>query len=605
MKNYLHVEKEKKGFTLIELLAVIAIVGVLVLLATPSFLGNAEKAKLAQIKNDTKVYEGILAKERLEAEEDLDEDEYFSKYGYELMDKEELSQAIKVGKVYTTGGKFTGNYDFFNEVYRLPSDFGDSKLEGDFIYSEDLKKVLYVDKKGSSIGEEKEEEVVLATDEDFKFIEYNSFVSLYTSLQEIDGKKGYWAYIGKDKRVQIPDEIQGHKVTNAFMMFRNTEVEEVVLNKNIDSINSIFYESKANKNIIDEGENNIVKDAGQAFEGSSAKEINIDKFKGDSLLSIAEMFAKTLDEREIKLNFNSKEIQSISTIFLDSSFKKIDISSLDLDKVNTTAAISTFKNSKAEEIILGPNFKKLKLWDITSLFDGAKAKAIDLENIDMRYARDVSNMFRDSAIEKIDLSHTSANEVTRTKGFAFSAKASEIILPEMNFLKVEDASQMFFEVNLKTLNLSNLDVSNVKTFDSFLQGSEVENLKLFDFKNVDRNANLHQMFGDFNTKSVIDISNLENDRTLHAFLLRANIGGLIADNVHLKESKVSDFNKMNIYGDLSLKNVDEKTGEIILRYSDVRRNSSKKPVITVTSSDLYKLAFDKYSNINNVDVKLN
>lgn len=598
MESFYYSKRKKKGFTLIELLAVIAIIGILVLLAIPNFFGQTDKAKLSQIKNDIKVYEGILAKER------LDEYEYFSKYGYELMDKEELAQAIKDGKVYTTGGKFTDNYDFFNEVYHLPQDFGESKLEGDFIYSEDLKKVLYLDKKGISVEEEKEEEVVLATDEDFEFIEYDKFVSSYTDLQKIDGKKGYWAYIGKDKRVQIPDEIQGHKVNNAFMMFSNTEVEEVVLNKGMNSVNSIFYKSKASKNILDEGDNNVVKDAERAFEKSSAKEINIDKFKGDSLLSIIAMFAETLDEREIKLDFNSKYIKGINNLFLWSSFKKIDISSLNLDEKNTNAAISIFRESKAEEIVLGSDFKELNLKNMSSLFDGTQAKAIDLENINMRYVKDISNMFRNSSIEKIDLSHTSANEVTKARSFSESAKASEIILPKMNFLKVEDASQMFFGVNLKTLDISNLDVSNVRDFDSFLGSSEVKDLNLFDFKNVNKYANITQMLADLKTESVIDISNLENDKTLHAFLLRAKVGGLIANNVHLKESKVSDFNRMNIYGNLSLKNIDEKTGGFILRNSNLTRNSSKKPVITVTSQDLYEIAYEKYNRYNSVDIKL-
>lgn len=43
---------DKKGFTIVELLAVIAIVGILVLLAAPSLLGQSKKAKESAIKND-------------------------------------------------------------------------------------------------------------------------------------------------------------------------------------------------------------------------------------------------------------------------------------------------------------------------------------------------------------------------------------------------------------------------------------------------------------------------------------------------------------------------------------------------------------------------
>jgi len=49
--------KRKKGFTIIELIVVMAIIGVLVLLAMPKFMGYTEKAKLTQIKSDIKQVE--------------------------------------------------------------------------------------------------------------------------------------------------------------------------------------------------------------------------------------------------------------------------------------------------------------------------------------------------------------------------------------------------------------------------------------------------------------------------------------------------------------------------------------------------------------------
>jgi len=49
--------KDKKGFTIIELIVVMAIIGVLVLLAMPKFMGYTEKARLTEIKSDTKQVE--------------------------------------------------------------------------------------------------------------------------------------------------------------------------------------------------------------------------------------------------------------------------------------------------------------------------------------------------------------------------------------------------------------------------------------------------------------------------------------------------------------------------------------------------------------------
>lgn len=47
----------RRAFTTIEMLVVILILGLLVLLAAPKFLGSSEKAELARIKHDVKAIE--------------------------------------------------------------------------------------------------------------------------------------------------------------------------------------------------------------------------------------------------------------------------------------------------------------------------------------------------------------------------------------------------------------------------------------------------------------------------------------------------------------------------------------------------------------------
>lgn len=55
MKEKLKALKNKKGFTLIELIVVIAVIGILVLLAAPKFLGYTQDAEKAAMQADAKV----------------------------------------------------------------------------------------------------------------------------------------------------------------------------------------------------------------------------------------------------------------------------------------------------------------------------------------------------------------------------------------------------------------------------------------------------------------------------------------------------------------------------------------------------------------------
>lgn len=64
------VRKNKKGFTLIELIVVIAILGILVLLAAPRFLGYTKDAKVATMQADAKVLANAALVYNIDNEDD-------------------------------------------------------------------------------------------------------------------------------------------------------------------------------------------------------------------------------------------------------------------------------------------------------------------------------------------------------------------------------------------------------------------------------------------------------------------------------------------------------------------------------------------------------
>lgn len=147
-------KRNKRGFTLIELIVVMAIIGILVMLAMPKFMGYTEKAKLTNIQNDIKVAENKV--EELLVKEDKE----FAKWG--KVDKSKLEEAKDEWKLYGRGGLVTvdnprekdieaGEYKIIDTKFVKVE--VRSKLKGTFyansdgrVYYEDVKDKEKVDK---------------------------------------------------------------------------------------------------------------------------------------------------------------------------------------------------------------------------------------------------------------------------------------------------------------------------------------------------------------------------------------------------------------------------------------------------------------------------
>lgn len=142
--------KNKRGFTLIELIVVMAIIGILVMLAMPKFMGYTERAKLTKIQNDIKVAENKV-EELL-----IKEDEEF--YKWTSVDKSDLETARDEGKLYSRRGAVEADAEIDNGEYReitdnfIKKDIS-SKLKGKF-YANSDGRVYYEDVKARKDSDE-------------------------------------------------------------------------------------------------------------------------------------------------------------------------------------------------------------------------------------------------------------------------------------------------------------------------------------------------------------------------------------------------------------------------------------------------------------------
>ena len=142
---------KNRGFTLIELIVVMAVIAVLVLLAVPRFMGQTEKAKMAQIQNDVKVAEMKVS------EELIDGTDVFDGWPKGKSDGE-LKVLASNGELYGKGGPVNDSDIVEGEDYRvLPRTFIDkeirSRLEGTF-YADSGGKVYYENGKGPGYSDE-------------------------------------------------------------------------------------------------------------------------------------------------------------------------------------------------------------------------------------------------------------------------------------------------------------------------------------------------------------------------------------------------------------------------------------------------------------------
>lgn len=141
MFKYIKNHKHKKGFTFIELIVVIAVIAVLVLLALPRFIGQVDKAEMAQIKNDVKVVESIVA-DYLVGHNDL------SEIGDEVSDLPENDLYNTRGEVSIANPIKAGPYRLLSEEILNKAK---TNLDGDF-YSNEEGVAYYHDTSGSGDG---------------------------------------------------------------------------------------------------------------------------------------------------------------------------------------------------------------------------------------------------------------------------------------------------------------------------------------------------------------------------------------------------------------------------------------------------------------------
>ena len=358
--------RSKKGFTLIELLAVIAIIAILVLIASPRILGYTKDAKLTQIKNDIKAYETAIASEV------LDNDKFFD--NLKVVNNEDINKYAEEGNLFNKKGVINSE-SIIGSLFEVDgSKFKvDSKLKGQFFTNEKGLVFYYENKSNSSKEEDSNEnsdkdDVYLASDEDFEWVNDSSG---YTTINK--SSKGFYKYKGEGyKKIEIPETINGDPIKSYYKMFYQggEHLEKIVSkNRNITDMRWMFSESKAKTLDLSNFDTSNVTDMSWMFNNSKATILDLSSFNTSNVTSMYMMFRESQAKHLNLSNFNTSSVVDMYQMFYDYKTTTLNLSNFDTSNVSDMRFM--FAGSQIETLDLS-SFNTNNAIDMSYIFDRSK-----------------------------------------------------------------------------------------------------------------------------------------------------------------------------------------------------------------------------------------
>ena len=368
-------KKKKRGFTLVELLAVIVILAVILVIAVPRIMSVIKDAKLGSIESTAKII-ASTAESRYESKKAL---------------------GLDVGDLKCT------------DVASLSNDYGTCKITFD---DNGIATVVINGKKGGKFDnltcQGTKDNITCAEGEISTSRKCTTTDTLTNGLKFVDGQYTYTYNGSTGWSVVLTDKTSTDPVT--------TELCGTINDKPIVSMDSMFYESKAESIDLSSFDTSNVTDMSQMFRGSTATTLDLS-------------------------SFDTSKVTNMRSMFYNSKATSLDLSNFDTSKV--TDMIYMFYISATTEIKGLKNFDTSKVTDMRSMFGNSKATSLDLSSFDTSNVTNMSLMFSNSAATSLDLSNFNTSKVTSMYGMFQGSKATSLDLSNFDTSNVTSMKYMF------------------------------------------------------------------------------------------------------------------------------------------------------------------
>ena len=401
---------DKKAFTLIEVLVVVAIIGILALLAFPRFIGHTQKAELVRIQHDVKAMEKEIGTKL------INKDDEFNKWENNIKD---LNQLVKENKLFEKEG-VAKEVDSTDGTYRvIPKEYKakiNTKLKGTF-YANSGGKVYY--EPGEMPGNSDEETKDTINPDDDKWVENGNWGINGKWVVDNDGNAVIYA-IDASKPIVFHNMYDENAKLPANKLTTLTFQDKVQGDTNSSMKNAFFYTSSY---------------ISPNFKTINNLDTNVDT---SNVISMAGMFQSSQLTSVDLSKWNTSNVTNMNNIFSYS-------------KLTSVGDLSQWNTSNVKD--MNYMFRRSQL---TSVGDLGKWNT---SNVNYMYS-----IFSESNLTSVgDLSQWNTSNVTYM-GWMFSQSKLTSVgdLGKWNTSKVTDMKYMFYKSQLTSVgDLGKWNTSNV------------------------------------------------------------------------------------------------------------------------------------------------